>query len=114
MHARSVNGKQSTKNMFKKYYGKKGIHRIMQIKEIDGQLHVVVDQQIHETWIRPFYLPVGNRFVYPKSWGKRLAGKHFLEFLMNDQQRIIDGANERILRLKGVLEEVDEWDDSEK
>lgn len=89
-------------------------HRHLELKEIGGQLHVVVDNLIHEKLTQPKYEPVGNRFVYPKSWGKRLAAKHFLEYLMIDQQRIIDNATEWMARLQGCYEEVDEWDDNEK
>ena len=60
--------------------------------------------------VKKEYLPIGNRLVYPKKWGRKRAAEVLLEALISDSEKVCEKANERLTYLRTLSEEVKEWD----
>lgn len=60
--------------------------------------------------VKKEYLPIGNRLVYPKKWGRKKAAEVLLQALIQDSERICEKANERLDYLRTLNKEVEEWD----
>ena len=60
--------------------------------------------------VKKEYLPIGNRLVYPKKWGRKKAAEVLLQALITDSERICEKANERLDYLRTLNKEVEEWD----
>ena len=60
--------------------------------------------------VKKDYLPIGNRLVYPKKWGRKRAAEVLLMALISDSEKVCEKANERLTYLRTLSEEVKEWD----
>lgn len=60
--------------------------------------------------VKKEYLPIGNRLVYPKKWGRKKAAEVLLGALIDDSEKVCEKANERLSYLRTLSEEVKEWD----
>ena len=60
--------------------------------------------------VKKEYLPIGNRLVYPKKWGRKRAAEVLLNALISDSEKVCEKANERLSYLRTLSEEVKEWD----
>jgi len=57
----------------------KAMHCNMQLFENpDGEYYPVVEKMERPALVRGEYHPIGNRFNYPKQWGKKYAAKVLL------------------------------------
>lgn len=60
--------------------------------------------------VKKEYLPIGNRLVYPKKWGRKKAAEVLLGALIEDSEKVCEKANERLSYLRTLSEEVNAWD----
>ena len=59
--------------------------------------------------VKKEYIPIGNRLVYPKKWGRKKAAEVLLSALISDSEKVCEKANERLEVLRGLSVEVEEW-----
>ena len=59
--------------------------------------------------VKKEYLPIGNRLVYPKKWGRKKAAEVLLEALISDSTKVKNQAEERLEYLIKLNEEVSIW-----
>ena len=55
------------------------------------------------------YLPIGNRLVYPKKWGRKKAANVLLNYLTKDNELMKEQAEERLEYLYNLTNEVNDW-----
>jgi hypothetical protein len=66
------------------------------------------------TLIRGEYIPIGNRFQYPRNWGKRKGATILLEHRIADKERVLADTQRELEKLTACLEKVSEWKEDEK
>ena len=59
--------------------------------------------------VKKEYIPIGNRLVYPKKWGRKKAASVLLKYLIDDNEKIKDSAIERLEVLYKLNNEVEDW-----
>ena len=59
--------------------------------------------------VKKEYLPIGNRLVYPKKWGRKKAAEVLLQSLIDDNERTKLQAEERLEYLYKLNKEVEDW-----
>jgi hypothetical protein len=59
--------------------------------------------------VKKEYIPMGNRLVYPKKWGRKRAAEVLLNHMITDNEEICRKANERLEYLNSLKEEVSQW-----
>jgi len=93
----------------------KTMHCNMQLFEnSEGEYYAVVDRMDKPTLVRGEYLPLGNRFQYPKQWGRKYAAKFLLEHKIKVQQDIISTAEVELSKLQRCLDSIKDWSDSDE
>jgi len=80
----------------------------------EGEYYAVVDRMDKPTLVRGEYLPLGNRFQYPKQWGRKYAAKFLLEHKIKVQQDIISTAEVELSKLQRCLDSIKDWSDSDE
>ncbi len=93
----------------------KAMHCNMQLFENDkGEYYPVVEKMEVPALVRGEYHPIGNRFNYPKQWGKKYAAKVLLENKIAVQRDILYKAEVELSKLQRCLESIQQWSDSEE
>ena len=59
--------------------------------------------------VKKEYLPIGNRLVYPKKWGRKQAAEVLLGFQIDEVEKILDVTLDRLEYLKELKKDVDTW-----
>jgi len=59
--------------------------------------------------VKKEYLPIGNRLVYPKKWGRKRAAEVLLNHQISENERLCNAAKERLEYLNKLKEDVDTW-----
>jgi len=73
------------------------------LKENNGKLYAVTEGRAQRGLIKNEYLPIGQSLVYPKKWGKKEGSLKLVRHFIEEQNKIIENAKERIDKLQ-VLE----------
>lgn len=68
---------------------------LLYLKEVDGSWYLLEEPK-GAGLIKKEYIPMGNRLVYPKKWGREKAVEVFLNHMIEQQHKIIKNANEWI------------------
>ena len=93
----------------------KAMHCNMQLFENpEGEYYPVVDRLDVPTLVRGEYLPLGNRFHYPKQWGRKYAATTLLNHIVADRRRQIELAEKELVKLERCLSKVAEWSDTDE
>lgn len=93
----------------------KAMHCNMQLfEDAQGEYYPVVDRMDAPTLVRGEYLPIGNRFHYPKQWGRKYAATYLLEHKIRVQQQIIQTAELELSKLQRCLDSIKDWSDSDE
>ena len=93
----------------------KAMHCNMQLFENpDGEYYPVVERLPQPTLIRGEYHPIGNKFQYPKQWGRKYAAKVLLENKIAVQQDILYKAELELSKLQRCLDGIQQWSDSDE
>lgn len=88
----------------------KTLHCNMQLFENElGEYYAVVDRLDQPTLVRGEYHPIGNRFHYPKQWGRKYAATTLLEHKIKVQQDILNTASAELSKLQRCLDGIKDW-----
>jgi transcription initiation factor IIE alpha subunit len=79
-----------------------------------GEYYPVVNRLDKFTLIRGEYHPIGNRFQYPRNWGKRKGAMILLEHRIGEKQKQLDEAVSELAKLSACLEKVHLWENDSK
>lgn len=77
--------------------------------EEGGKYYAVTDPNAKKGAIRGEYIPYGTTLVYPKKWGMKKGSLELVEHLIEDQEKILLLAQERLENLKTLHSEISDW-----
>ena len=80
----------------------------MYLHEKDGVWYILSEPK-SPGLVKKEYIPVGNRLVYPKKWGRKKAAEVLLNHLIKDNELIKELAEERLVYLNNLSNEVNDW-----
>lgn len=93
----------------------KAMHCNMQLFENEaGEYYPVVDRMEQPTLVRGEYHPIGNRFHYPKQWGRKYAAKVLIEHKIKVQQDILRDTQMELDKLNRCLESIQGWSETDE
>lgn len=75
--------------------------KIMFLHNEDGVWYLLEEEK-KDGLIKSEYLPIGNSLVYPKKWDRKKAAIHFLNYLIDDVEKIKEDADKRLTILKNL------------
>jgi hypothetical protein len=79
----------------------------------EGEYYVVVvEHNPQPTPIRQTYQPFGYRMQFPKKWGRKRGALSLLDFKIEDQERIINNAQEELKKLRECKDKTLDWKES--
>ena len=84
------------------------MQEVMFLHEEDGKWYILSEPK-SPGLIKKEYIPIGNRLVYPKKWGRKKAAEVLLNHLVSENEKICDAAQERLAYLTSLKDEVDTW-----
>ena len=85
------------------------MQEVMYLHQDDGKWYILSEPK-SPGLVKKEYLPIGNRLVYPKKWGRKKAAEVLLGALIEDSEKVCEKANERLSYLRTLSEEVNGWD----
>ena len=80
----------------------------------EGEYYAVVDRDVQPHLVRGEYYPIGNRFQYPKKWGRKYAAVKLIEHKIEQNTKIIQDAQLELAKLERCLSSVKEWADGDE
>ena len=84
------------------------MQEVMFLHEEEGKWYILSEPK-SPGLIKKEYLPIGNRLVYPKKWGRKKAAEVLLNHLISENQKICEAAQERLTYLNELKEGVEGW-----
>ena len=81
---------------------------VMYLHQSDGKWYILSEPK-SPGLVKKEYIPIGNRLVYPKKWGRKKAAEVLLNHLINDNELIKKLAEERLVYLNNLSNEVKDW-----
>jgi len=81
---------------------------VMHLHQKDGKWYILSEPK-SPGLVKKEYLPIGNRLVYPKKWGRKKAATVLLNHLIRDNELIKELAEERLEYLNNLNNEVKNW-----
>tara|TARA_B110000503_G_C7005366_1_gene353338 strand:- start:305 stop:601 length:297 start_codon:yes stop_codon:yes gene_type:complete len=96
------------KKMGKQVANNKEMQEVMYLRFDKGKWYILSEPKSLGL-VKKDYLPIGNRLVYPKKWGRKKAAEVLLGALISDSEGVLTITNERLAYLNKLKEEVIEW-----
>ena len=81
---------------------------MMYLHEEKGKWYIISEPK-SPGLVKKEYVPIGNRLVYPKKWGRKKAAEVLLSHLISDNEATKKLAEERLKYLYDLSKEVLEW-----
>ena len=81
---------------------------VMHLHQDNGKWYILSEPK-SPGLVKREYLPMGNRLVYPKKWGRKKAAEVLLNHLIKDNELIKELAEERLVYLNNLSNEVKDW-----
>ena len=81
---------------------------VMYLHEENGKWYILSEPK-SPGLVKKEYVPIGNRLVYPKKWGRKKAATVLLNHLIRDNELIKELAEERLEYLNNLNNEVKNW-----
>ena len=81
---------------------------VMYLHQDNGKWYILSEPK-SPGLVKREYLPMGNRLVYPKKWGRKKAAEVLLNHLIKDNELIKELAEERLVYLNNLNNEVNDW-----
>ena len=81
---------------------------VMYLHQDNGKWYILSEPK-SPGLVKREYLPMGNRLVYPKKWGRKKAAEVLLNHLIKDNELIKKLAEERLVYLNNLNNEVKNW-----
>ena len=85
------------------------MQEVMYLHQKDGKWYILSEPK-SPGLVKKEYIPIGNRLVYPKKWGRKRAAEVLLTALITDSEKVCEQANQRLEYLRELESEVKEWD----
>ena len=86
------------------------LHHVMEIFiSPSGEWSLISQPQSRPALIKGEYLPIGNKLVYPKKWGRKRAAEVLLNHLVTDTTSMLELAKVRLAKLEGLQADVEGW-----
>jgi hypothetical protein len=85
------------------------MQEVMYLHQDDGKWYILSEPK-SPGLVKKEYIPIGNRLVYPKKWGRKKAAEVLLGALITDSEKVCEQANQRLEYLRGLEKEVEGWD----
>ena len=82
---------------------------VMYLHEKDGVWYILSEPK-SPGLVKKEYIPMGNRLVYPKKWGRKRAAEVLLNHMISDNEEVCRKANERLQYLYNLKEDVTKWE----
>jgi|TARA_B110000483_G_scaffold198728_1_gene238069 hypothetical protein len=86
----------------------KEMQELMYLKLDKGKWYILSEPK-SPGLVKKEYLPIGNRLVYPKKWGRKKAANVLLNYLTKDNELMKEQAEERLVYLYNLTNEVNDW-----
>ena len=86
----------------------KEMQELMYLKLDKGKWYILSEPK-SPGLVKKEYLPIGNRLVYPKKWGRKKAANVLLNYLTKDNELMKEQAEERLEYLYNLTNEVKDW-----
>ena len=83
---------------------------VMHLREKDGEWYILSEPK-SPGLVKSEYVPIGNKLVYPKKWGRKKAAEVLLHHLINDNIKTRDTADKRLKILNRLWEDVKVWNE---
>ena len=84
------------------------MQEVMYLREEEGKWYILSEPK-SPGLVKREYIPMGNRLVYPKKWGRKKAAEVLLSSLIEDNEKIKYSAMERLEVLYKLKEETGAW-----
>jgi hypothetical protein len=84
------------------------MQEVMFLHEEEGKWYILSEPK-SPGLIKKEYIPIGNRLVYPKKWGRKKAAEVLLSHLISENEKICEVAQSRLEYLNNLKVEVDTW-----
>ena len=84
------------------------------VEDGDGGYDAVVQRMDAPTLVRGEYYPIGNKFHYPKQWGRKYAATKLVEYIMADKRKQIELAELELSKLQKCMDKVQQWSDTDE
>ena len=84
------------------------MQEVMYLHQSEGKWYILSEPK-SPGLVKKEYIPIGNRLVYPKKWGRKKAASVLLDYLIDDNEKIKDSAIERLEVLYKLNNEVEDW-----
>ena len=84
------------------------------VENSEGEYDPVVDRIEKPTLVRGEYIPIGNKFHYPKQWGRKYAATYLIEHIIKDKKRQIELAEKELGKLQRCLDKIQVWSDKDE
>jgi len=81
---------------------------VMYLHEEKGKWYILSEPK-SPGLVKKEYVPMGNRLVYPKKWGRKKAAEVLLSHLIDDNEKLCRTAKERLDILNKLKEETQSW-----
>lgn len=81
---------------------------VMYLHQKDGEWYILSEPK-SPGLVKKEYVPIGNRLVYPKKWGRKKAAEVLLQNLIEDSEATKQLAEERLEYLYNLRDEVEQW-----
>ena len=81
---------------------------VMYLHEKDGEWYILSEPK-SPGLVKKEYVPMGNRLVYPKKWGRKKAAEVLISHLIEDNEKLCRTAKERLEVLYKLKEETETW-----
>jgi hypothetical protein len=86
------------------------MQEVMYLHQKDGKWYILSEPK-SPGLVKKEYVPMGNKLVYPKKWGRKRAAEVLIQHLIDDNIKTRDTAERRLEILNGLREDVNSWDE---
>jgi hypothetical protein len=84
------------------------MQEVMYLHQSEGKWYILSEPK-SPGLVKKEYIPIGNRLVYPKKWGRKKAAEVLLGYLIDDNEKICKSAKDRLEVLYKLKEESEAW-----
>ena len=81
---------------------------VMYLHQKDGKWYILSEPK-SPGLVKKEYVPMGNRLVYPKKWGRKKAAEVLIQHLIDDNEAVKSMAEKRLQYLYSLKEDVNGW-----
>jgi hypothetical protein len=86
------------------------VQEVMYLHQKDGEYYILSEPK-SPGLVKKEYIPIGNKLVYPKKWGRKKAAEVLLSHLIDDNIRTKEMAEKRLVVLNRLMDEAKDWNE---